>query len=110
MRSYEALKNIRFLRSTLYDTCNTGENNSELSRQMGIKRTTAWSIIKRADENDGQISRPGGGARQACMKVTEDMRQIAVTIVEEHPEHTLEKINGQPRRHHRECPPTAAQY
>ena len=49
-----------------YDAYNRGEDYFDLARQLGIKRTTAWSIIiKRTDENDGQVSQPRGGARRA---------------------------------------------
>ena len=42
----------------LFDSYNRNEDYQELARQMGIKRTTAWAIVKRAQENDGQVTRP----------------------------------------------------
>ena len=82
----------------LYDAFNRGEDYYDLARHLGIKRTTAWAIVKRADENNGQVSRPRGGARRASTKVTEDMRQVTVDIVEQHPEFTLDQINEELQR------------
>ena len=90
----------------LYDAYNRGEDYLDLARLLGIKRTMAWSIIKRADENDGQVCRPRGGARRVSTKVTDDMRQAAVDIVNEHPEFTLDQINAELRRHYPQGAPT----
>ena len=49
---------------------------------------------------DRRVSRPRGGARRASTKVTNDMRQAAVDIIDEHPEFTLDQINAELRRRH----------
>lgn len=74
----------------LYDAHRRGEDYVELARLLGIKRTTAWSIINRAERNDGVVALPRGGARRA--KVTEELADTAVGIVERNPEYTLDQI------------------
>ena len=82
----------------LFDSYKRNEDYQDLARQMGIKRTTAWAIVKRAEENDGQVTRPRGGIRQSRVKTTDETARVAVSIVEEHPEFTLEQIRAELRR------------
>lgn len=81
----------------LYDAFLRKEDYVELAKQLGIKRTTAWAIIKRAEENGGEITRPRGGIRLTSVKVTDNMVETAVAITQEHPEFTLNQINGELR-------------
>lgn len=79
----------------LYDAHKRGEDYVELARQLGIKRTTAWAIINRAELNGGEVALRRGGARRT--KVTEDLIHAVVGIVELHPEYTLDQIIGEIR-------------
>ena len=54
----------------LVDAHGRGEDYVQLARQMGIKRTTVYAIIRRAQENGGEVARPRGGARPQWMLVT----------------------------------------
>ena len=51
----------------LYDAYQRQEDYVELAKQLGINCSIAWAMIKRADENDGQITHPRG-VRHACIK------------------------------------------
>ena len=77
----------------LVDAHGRGEDYVQLARQMGIKRTTTYAIIRRAQENGGEVARPRGGARSQRMFVTPEL--TAAAIVEEHPECTLYQINSE---------------
>lgn len=81
----------------LYDAYQRGEDYLDLARQLGIKRTTAWAIVKRADENDGEVSRPRGGVRLQRVRVSPELAAAAVAVVEDHPEFTLDQLNSEVR-------------
>lgn len=81
----------------LVDAHNRGEDYVALARQLDIKRTTAYAIIRRAEENDGVVALPRGGARPQRRRVSPELAEAAVNIVEEHPEFTLDQINSELR-------------
>ena len=64
-----------------------------LARQLGVKRSTAYSIVERGLKNEGLVNRKRGGFRKS--KVSEEMKQTLISIVEEHPEFTLNQINAE---------------
>ena len=76
----------------IYDAFLRHEDYVELAKQLGIKRTTAWAIINRAEKNAGQVARARGGVRPGSVKVTDNVIQAAVNITQEHPEFTLNQI------------------
>ena len=49
------------------------ENYIEAGRLLGVKRTTAYGIARRWNEN-GVVERPRGGLRQQRIKVDDEMR------------------------------------
>ncbi|GFN89463.1 NAD(P)H:quinone oxidoreductase-like protein [Plakobranchus ocellatus] len=67
----------------------------DVARLLNVKRTTAYNIVKRAEQNHGQIERPRGGHRHA--KVTDAMRAVVRAVVEEHPDFTIRNINRELR-------------
>ena len=67
-----------------------GEDYLQLARQINVKRTTAYQIIRRALANEGVVAFPRGGVQS--VKVNEDMANSAIDIVSEHPEYTLMMI------------------
>ena len=73
------------------------EDYQELASTLGIKRTTAWAIVKRATADGGQVERPRGGFRPENQKLTPYMRALCVGIVEEHADFTLDQINAELR-------------
>ena len=75
--------------------CTRGEDYLQLARQINVKRTTAYQIIRRALANEGVVAFPQGGV--GSVKVKEDMVNSAIDIVIEHPEHTLMMINQELR-------------
>ena len=81
----------------LVDAHNRGEDYVALARQLDIKRSTAYAIIRRAEENDGVVAFPRGGARPQRRRVSPALVEAAVNIVEEHPEFTLDQINSELR-------------
>ncbi len=81
----------------LFDAHNRGDDYVDLAQQMGIKRTTAYAIIRRAQQNDGKVALQCGGARMQRQLVTPELGNAAVEIVEQHPEYTLQQINRELR-------------
>lgn len=76
----------------LFDAHMRGEDYQELARQIGIKRTTAWAIINRAQRRNGEVAVRRGGRRPNCVLVNDTMTETSVRIVEERPEFTLNQI------------------
>ena len=68
-----------------------------MAAQLGIKRTTAYAIIRRAAENGGIVALPRGGARPQRRLVSQALIDAALELVEQHPEMTLDQINNQLR-------------
>ena len=81
----------------LFEAHNRGDDYVDLARQMGIKRTTAYAIIRRAQQHDEQVALQRGGARPQRQLVTPDLIDAAVQIVEQHPDYTLQQINRELR-------------
>ncbi|GFO43115.1 hypothetical protein PoB_006962000 [Plakobranchus ocellatus] len=76
----------------IYESYVRGEDYVDVARLLNVKRTTAYNIDKRAEQNHGQIERPRGGHRHA--KVTDAMRAVVRAVVEEHPDFTIRNIIG----------------
>ena len=55
----------------LYQLYQNGDDYLHLARLLGVKRTTAYHIVRRAVENDGVVAKPRGGKR--VQKVTDEM-------------------------------------
>ena len=72
-----------------------GEDYVQLARQMGKKPTTTYAIIRRAQENGGEVVRSRGGARPQRVLATPELTAAAIGVVEEHPEYTLDHINSE---------------
>lgn len=79
----------------LVDAHERGDDYVDLARQLGIRRGTAWAIVRRADQRDGIVALPRGGRRRAV--VDEEIRAALVAIVEEHPTYTLLQLNAELR-------------
>ena len=75
----------------LCDAYNRNDDYIQLAQQLGIKRTTAYAIVRRAEENGGRVSKPRGGFRGRRMNP--NMLDTAISIVEENSALTLEQIN-----------------
>ena len=73
------------------------EDYHEVARTLGIKRTTAWAIIRRHQQT-GAIERPRGGAREEVRKVDDEMKAAMVDIIEQHPSYTLKQIREELQR------------
>lgn len=77
----------------LVNAHNRGEDYIQLARQLNIKPTTAYAIIRRSIDNNGIVARPRGGVRPQRLRVSPTLRDAAVAIVEHHAEFTLDQIN-----------------
>lgn len=75
----------------LVDAFDRNEDYIQLAQQLNIKRTTAYAIIRRYQETNGQISRPRGGFRGR--RLSPEMLDVAISIVEENNALTLNQIN-----------------
>lgn len=78
----------------IVDAHNNDEDYVETARLLGVKRTTAWAIIRRFLES-GLVVRPRGGFRQEANKVDEEMKNTLVEIVEEHAAFTLSQVKNE---------------
>lgn len=67
-----------------------GEDYQELAHQLGIKRTTAWAIVNRANNRGGVVALARGGQRH--YKLNDEIVDVLTAIVEEHPTFTLEQL------------------
>ena len=76
-----------------------GEDYYVIAQALGIARGTAYNIIRRFNRT-GVVFRPRGGANNR--KVNQEMIQVIIQIVEDHPEFTLTQINQELRLR---CPP-----
>ncbi len=68
------------------------EDYIDVARLLHVKRSSAYSIVRRYQEN-GIVVRLRGGARH--IKVDDDMRDCLIDIVERNPAFTLEQINNE---------------
>lgn len=66
-----------------------------LARQMNIKKTTAYEIVRRGTAENGAIELPRGGLRYK--KMDAELENKITEIVDGHPEFTLQQINAQLR-------------
>lgn len=82
----------------LVDAHERGEDYVALARQLNIKRTTAYAIIRRTEANGGRVALPRGGVRARRQRVTPQLIEAAINIVEEHPDYTLDQVNAELRR------------
>ena len=71
----------------IYESYVRGEDYIDAARLLNVKRTIAYNIVKRAEQNHGEIIRPRGGHRHA--KVTYAMRAVVRAVVEDHPDFTI---------------------
>ena len=78
------------IKTRIVDAHNNGEDYEDVARLLGVKRGTAYSIIRRHQQT-GQVEQPRGGAHNR--KVDAEMTACAIQTVEEHPEYTLLQIN-----------------
>ncbi len=69
-----------------------GDDYFLLADNLGIKRRTAYAIIRRAEGRNGVVDLPRGGRRH--VKVDDDMRHALQIIIEENPAFTLNQINA----------------
>ena len=68
---------------------NNEEDYIDVARILGVKRTTAYGIIRRHQE-DGAIVRPRGGAR--VVKVDDEIKNCLIEIVERNAAFTLKQV------------------
>jgi len=74
-----------------------GEDYLQLAQQLNINRATAYSIVRRALNNNRQVARQRGGHRAQRQRLNQVIINAATDIVEHHPEYTLDRINAEIR-------------
>ena len=75
----------------LIDSYNNGEDYLSLANQLNINVSTARNIVRRA-QIGGEIAGARGGRRN--VKVHDDMVNMLLELVDEHPEYTLQQFNA----------------
>jgi transposase len=73
-----------------------GQDYGTLAEQIGVKKDSAYRIIRRSLERNGVIALPRGGKRQE--KVDQEMRDMVEAIIEDNPALTLKSINERLRQ------------
>ena len=71
-------------KTTIIEAHGRDEEYIDLARQLGVKWTTAYSIIRRYQQHDAVV-RPRGRKSGATLKVDEEMKEVVVDIVEQYP-------------------------
>ena len=71
------------VKQTIIDAFRKDDDYVEAAKLLGVKRTTAY---------DNVVQQQRGGFRLQRVKVDDEMREMAVRIVEEHPAFTLKQI------------------
>ena len=79
----------------LYDVDLANWNYIELAKQLNIKPTTAYAVIRRAIHRNGPVTSPRGGARQQSKKISIVHVTVTVEIIEEHPDYILAQIKAE---------------
>lgn len=79
------------VKRAIVDAFDRGDDYVEAARLLGVKRTTAYGIVRRWKEN-GVVEQQRGGLRQQRIKVDEEMLNEVIRIVEEHSAFTLKQI------------------
>ena len=79
----------------IYQSYIRREDSIDAARLLNFKRRTAYIIVKRAEQNHGEIIRLRGGHRHA--KVTDAMLAVVLAVVEDHPDFTICNINRELR-------------
>ena len=79
------------MKQTIIDAFRRDDDYVEAAKLLGVKRTTAYGIVRRWKEK-GVVEQQRGGFRLQRVKVDDEMREMAVRIVEEHPAFTLKQI------------------
>lgn len=72
----------------LIEAFNRGDDYVDLARQLGIKRTTAYTIVRRSQGPQRQNAWGGFRGR----KMDNEMLETAVSIIESFPAYTLDQI------------------
>ena len=80
----------------IYDAFNRSEDYLQFAEQMGIKRQTAYAIVRRTESRDGAVALQRGGQRRT--RIDEELTAAARDIVLEHPAFTLNQINHELRQ------------
>ena len=70
-----------------------GDDYFTLADNLGIKRRTAYAIIRRAEGWNRVVELPRGG-RSRHVKVDDDMQHALQVIIDENPAFTLNQINA----------------
>lgn len=83
-------------KNRIYAAFNRGEDYLHFAEQLGIKRQTAYAIVRRAEGRDGVVSLQRGGQRPS--RVDDEMKATVRDVVIEHPAFTLNQINAELRR------------
>lgn len=83
------------LKERLITAWEDGKDIVEVSSLLGIKVSSARSIIKKYCLTEGEISDARGGRREERVKLADDVVSEIVGLVERHPDYTLEQIRAQ---------------
>ena len=84
------------VKQTIIDASRRDDDYVEAAKLLGVKRTTAYGIVRRWKEK-GVVEQQRGGFRLQRVKVDDEMREMAVRIVEEHPAFTSKQITQELR-------------
>ena len=68
----------------------------QVAESLGVARGTAWSIVKRYQQDGRVVVRQRGGQRRRLFDA--EMTAFVIRLIEESPAYTLQQLNAELRR------------
>ena len=82
-------------RQRIIDAYRQGEDYVAVAHHLGVRRTTAWSVVAKWLRTEEVNARPRGGCR--ARKVDEEMLDFFIMMIEADPTITLKRLNDSVR-------------
>ena len=76
----------------IIDAYQDGRDYVAVAQELGVRRTTAWSVVVKWQRTGEATARPRGGNR--LPKVDNEMRDLLVMIIKSDPTITLQRLNN----------------
>ncbi|GFR89158.1 hypothetical protein ElyMa_006117500 [Elysia marginata] len=74
-------------KTRIFQAYTCGEDYIQPARQIGIKRTTAYLIVRRELDHDSVVALPRDGLRS--VKMSEEILETVIAIVSDHTDYML---------------------
>ena len=78
-------------RRRIIDAYQDGRDYVAVAQELGVRRTTAWSVVAKWQRTGEATASPRGGNRP--FKVDDEMRDLLLMVVDSDPTTTLQRLN-----------------